>query len=795
MSYDNRLGLEIFVDASQGNAAINSVSKSILGLETATATSSVRMANSMDKMGTDMWKARGAAMLLEQQIGMHLPRAVNTFLAKSQLIGPALQAAFNISVYAAIGASLIALVKGIGEKIGWWGDESEKTKKQTDELTKSIKEQTDALEQHWDRMDKIKRQQGLIGLTGSARVGQERAYSQADVDRLKDEYGALTANLNRLYLRAGEYTIVGGAKRLTPTAIKAGAEASQLWEKVSAAESKYLEAKENLITSTKELHQVQKEEIDKTKQYIDVNKQRAFVSGRDIYGSMLGLPQTPGIPTFGGLGNGLEAANAANMKADEEFVAEWKQRRKDAVDSIIKENENLAISIARSKDDYFGMLQMELSQLDELKLKYSDNADAIIAIEERKKLRIQQYNQEVADQAKQQYDKSVSAIEGFIDRVFLHAKSASDIWKQLLSQIAGQAVKVAAQYLARLFGGPAQTTGTGATGGTGSGLINSIMSIFGNWGAKASVSGAPASTVGAFTAEAMKGGGNANALGSGWGDDRSWFSKSYGGGGISQAAGIAGDLLLYLSQRKGIKGTLGGDVAELGGGAAKGFSMSGGNPIGALVGFAAMSTKQGWQHGGFRGNVQMGFSPELNTLRKIYSLFHTPNSEWIHGLVKSKYGIDIKDKTFLAQIEQMAKDNFGGNFTKAVQSAEVQELVRLYAYSTGQSTGGMRAEMQAASIMQQAGQLYQQGSYVQGSLAPSSGGSIPSLGGSAKSGMGPMVINVNVPGAKDFFKNETVSVVVGNPRSVQTASVRATKSNYNRRELTALQLSPGTLIA
>jgi hypothetical protein len=56
-----------------------------------------------------------------------------------------------------------------------------------------------------------------------------------------------------------------------------------------------------------------------------------------------------------------------------------------------------------------------------------------------------------------------------------------------------------------------------------------------------------------------------------------------------------------------------------------------------------------------------------------------------------------------------------------------------------------------------------------------------------------MVINITVPGAKEFFEKETVRVVVENPRAVQAATMTAIRANSNRRELTSLQLSPGTL--
>jgi hypothetical protein len=57
------------------------------------------------------------------------------------------------------------------------------------------------------------------------------------------------------------------------------------------------------------------------------------------------------------------------------------------------------------------------------------------------------------------------------------------------------------------------------------------------------------------------------------------------------------------------------------------------------------------------------------------------------------------------------------------------------------------------------------------------------------------VINISVPGAKEFFEKETLRVVVENPRAVQSAAMTATRANAGRREMLALQLSPGTLTA
>jgi hypothetical protein len=92
--------------------------------------------------------------------------------------------------------------------------------------------------------------------------------------------------------------------------------------------------------------------------------------------------------------------------------------------------------------------------------------------------------------------------------------------------------------------------------------------------------------------------------------------------------------------------------------------------------------------------------------------------------------------------------------------------------------------MKAISMTQSGGVLYQQ----------SSGGGVSKLD-VAGSGVAPTVINITVPGAKEFFEKETVRVVVQNPRTVQGAVLDALRGNAGRRQMAALQLSPGTLLA
>jgi len=227
--------------------------------------------------------------------------------------------------------------------------------------------------------------------------------------------------------------------------------------------------------------------------------------------------------------------------------------------------------------------------------------------------------------------------------------------------------------------------------------------------------------------------------------------------GRSDAALMGGAMLaLYGLQRGGKAGV----AMTAGGGALIGFKFGG--PIGAGVG--------AW----------IGF------WAGVARLFVKGAQEKAREKIKATYGVDISDKGVLKQIVEMAKQGFGGNLDMAIRSQPVRDLIELYAMSRGQNTSGMPAVMRPVSLLQQGGSIYQQ----------SAGGlSLNRIGAGAPQNAGPIVVNITVPGAKEFFEKETVRVVIENPRAVQSAAMTATRSNAGRREMTSLQMSPGLLTA
>ncbi|MBS1876631.1 MAG: hypothetical protein JSU00_25675 [Acidobacteria bacterium] len=238
--------------------------------------------------------------------------------------------------------------------------------------------------------------------------------------------------------------------------------------------------------------------------------------------------------------------------------------------------------------------------------------------------------------------------------------------------------------------------------------------------------------------------------------------------GKSNAALMAGAMLAFDGLRRG---GFTGMAETTAGGAMIGYKFGG--PLGAAIGAAA------------------------GLVAGIVRLFVKGAEEKAKAKIKALYGVDIADKGVLKQIVDTAKSAFGGNLDLAIRSPQVRDLIQLYAMTTGQKPTGMPGTVTPLSLVETAGSLFQSPSYNNGSPLPGLSGlpSLDKIGGGTPSAAGPTVINITVPGAKEFFEKETVRVVVENPRAVQSAAMTATKANAGRREMTGLQLSPGLIVS
>jgi len=224
---------------------------------------------------------------------------------------------------------------------------------------------------------------------------------------------------------------------------------------------------------------------------------------------------------------------------------------------------------------------------------------------------------EAAKKSQEQYEKLASSIESFIDRVFLHARSLSDVFHQFLMQLLGSFVKWVSQMVARALLGMKQVSGAQTGGG---GILGSILGgIFGLGGAGAAP--AFAGTTGGLALpgggviQGVTGGLSAGAITPfGGGSEMTTLIGAGGnvlvGGGIPKVAGGsglaglglmgAGGLLMGGTAALGRAGGVGGPItgaiggAMMGVGAAGMMAALGGTSMVGMLGAALLTTPYGW---------------------------------------------------------------------------------------------------------------------------------------------------------------------------------------------------------
>ncbi|MBN2118514.1 MAG: hypothetical protein JW730_18215 [Anaerolineales bacterium] len=390
----------------------------------------------------------------------------------------------------------------------------------------------------------------------------------------------------------------------------------------------------------------------------------------------------------------------------------------------------------------------------------------------------------IQDEQARTFDSFKRQAEGVFDALLTRSRSVfgaiADIFKTtILTAIKEIVSSSVARLLTQMFGGLKTGGASAGTGGAGFSLAGLIGLIPGLGGAGG---------MGGFgTPPFVPGGAGSSGGGAGGAQGLLGMAGMPGGlAGLKDFIGMGGANLQGSLTGQGafsVSKLMHSNAAVLGGGllALAGVKRGGLSGLGMTTAGGAMI---GYKYGGALG-AAIGGAIGLGI--GIIGLFRKSAEKKAREKIKATYGVDIKDKGILKQIVEMAKQGFGGNLDMAIRSQQIRELIELYALTTGQNATGMPAKMQPAFLAQSGGSLYSTG----GSGALPGAGIDQLAAGSPSSG--PMVINITVPGAKEFFEKETVKVVVANPRSVQDASLRALISNSGRRELTSLQLSPGTL--
>jgi hypothetical protein len=240
------------------------------------------------------------------------------------------------------------------------------------------------------------------------------------------------------------------------------------------------------------------------------------------------------------------------------------EAEKAADQMIIASRHEMVLQLNKDMDDQVRMMEEHGRVMDERIIRQSKEA--------------QDAAKEAAHAQEQMLEATAGKIESFIDRVFLTARSLSDVFHQFLMQTLGSFVKWISHMLAEWWTGVKRATagaGGGVTGGGGGWLGSLLGGVFGIGG------GAPAlAASGGVTAEAGQLGLPLGMGGMGL----------VGGGGIPSAVGGAaqgglGYAAFHPGQLLGNLATLGPAMAIMGG-----ISLAGGGgPVrgalgGALVG-------------------------------------------------------------------------------------------------------------------------------------------------------------------------------------------------------------------
>jgi hypothetical protein len=392
---------------------------------------------------------------------------------------------------------------------------------------------------------------------------------------------------------------------------------------------------------------------------------------------------------------------------------------------------------------------------------------------------VRDHNQRIFDSFKRQ-------AEGVFDALLTKSQSiwsaiGNSLKTALLTAIKDVVTSRVAAILMQLFTGQrVSLTGGGASSGGTLGRVGGLLGVgaapvFGQ-GSGGPIPGGSAGGWGTPPFIPSNSGGGWSGLLGGWKDFLGF------GGGVQYAPGKA---VTWEAATMGQKlSALGRSNAALLGGATLAMMGLQRGGVSGLAMTTAGGAMIGFKYGGPLGAA---IGAGIGAVAGLVRLFVKGAEEKAREKIKATYGVDIRDKGVLRQIVDIAKQGFGGNLEAAIRSQQIRDLVELYALSTGQSTSGLPATMRPVSLLQQGGGLFQSSS---GSLSLDRIGS-----GAPSSAAAPTVINITVPGAKEFFEKETVRVVVENPRAVQSAAMTATKASAGRREMTGLQLSPGLILS
>lgn len=249
------------------------------------------------------------------------------------------------------------------------------------------------------------------------------------------------------------------------------------------------------------------------------------------------------------------------------------------------------------------------------------------------------------------------------------------------------------------------------------------------------------------------------------------------GGGLagfaSSAGGIGAGLMLALMgvQRGGKLGAL----MTTGGGALAGFG------IGAMAGAVG-------------GPIGMAIGAAIGGIIGLIGLLRKSSEQKAAEEIKRVYNVDIRSKSILTQIVEIAKQQYGGDLKVAVFSPAVREIVQSYSIATGQSPSGIPRPVYPVVGYTRGGMSQLMPTYSNGNVVANPYvGPTTAVSGTGKGGSTYIQLDPNQANA--LLEGKVVQIIENNSGAVATAQSSATKSGTERQTTRAAYSEPLTTLA
>src|SRR5579859_7345701 len=577
----------------------------------------------LERIGHSARQGREAAVLLTEELGIHMPRALANVISDTTLIGPLMRGAF--STIAVVGFIDIAVgaanaVTKFVDKMAGWSESAKVTIDAQSELNKTIMESS-------DKIDKLDNAYRLIGLAGVAAFAEQQKIANADLGIAKTRVADLTAELRRLQVQAQETETVqvsdpgtgfiGTSTQSTAAADAAKAKIQDLTNALAAAQQTLKELGAETRNTGKELNVAfAKEKADGIRE-IGVAAHEALTKVQAMTAEANKSGASPEQQINNELRSRLELlANVLTLDGQDGAVREAVAKasvavEKDASDKRIKLLQNEADKKLQQMDDGLQAEEREDQQILEKRRRMEDetlgiersSAVALAAPWERANVSIIASYQERMDKIRemlntgdldeehaarqqaaawneafgQMRDRLASQMQSFFDEIT--SGNIGQAFKRMFEQIVFQMV---ATWVLGMQG--MRAASAGAMGGGPGGILGALFGIGGGAGGGIfGGAGAPGGT------PSILGGGILNLFGGASSSlDLASLPLLSGGASADFASGDISMLGLGLSAGQGT--ALAGMVMPSGSGPQGGglLGMLGGGGLGSLFGLAAM---------------------------------------------------------------------------------------------------------------------------------------------------------------------------------------------------------------